>query len=414
MPKQLRAVVRLALRPLPLAIGLLGANCALAEEGANPYYFGVSQAFTHDDNIYRRSDNGTLPIVADTVSSTGLLGGIDQPFGRQRFYANGNINTNRHKNQEQLNNTSYGLSAGLDWSTIERLSGNVRLSANQSLANYGDVNASTTTAKNMQKSQQFGFNARYGIAASLGLEGGIDHNSLEYSAADDLRTVKQDGANLGLRWGHGGPMSVAVSGHASTAKYPQVQVTSLPTPTFAADEVKRRDLQVSVTYSPSGVSSFTSHLSATHENHTLDNLPDFSGVTGGVSWDYNLSGKLKFNASLTRDTGTATTFLQLAPIPTVPVPAPVQTIRVESNRLSTAAMLAFNYEATAKIQLNGNFRHVSSSDSGISGQALSSYGLGVKYQPTRTISLGCNANRESRSSVYSDNIVSCRGELAFR
>src|SRR6266436_4482934 len=132
MPKQLRAIARIALRPMPLAIGLAFTHCAMAE--TSPYYIGVSQAFTHDNNVFRRPDNGTLPVLADTLSSTGLLGGIDQPFGRQHFFANGTAATNRHKNLDQLNNTSYGLAAGLDWSTVERLSGNVRASANQSLA----------------------------------------------------------------------------------------------------------------------------------------------------------------------------------------------------------------------------------------------------------------------------------------
>ena len=193
MPKQLRVIARTALRPLPIAIALAFANGAMAQEAASPYYFGASQAFTHDDNVYHRPDTGS--IVADTVSSTGLLGGIDQPFGRQRIYANGNINTNRHRNQKQLDNTSYGVSGGLDWSTIERLSGTVRFSGNQSLANYGDVNASTTTERNLQKSRQFSATARYGLAASLGLEGGVNHGAIEYTAGDDARTVRQNGAN---------------------------------------------------------------------------------------------------------------------------------------------------------------------------------------------------------------------------
>src|SRR5207245_3758172 len=96
MPKDLRVIARIAVRPMSLALGLAFTNCAMAE--ANPYYIGVSQAFTHDSNVFRRPDNGTLPVVADTVSSTGVLGGIDQPFGRQHFFANGTAAMNRHKN----------------------------------------------------------------------------------------------------------------------------------------------------------------------------------------------------------------------------------------------------------------------------------------------------------------------------
>jgi hypothetical protein len=412
MPKELHVIARIAVRPLSLAIGLGFTNGVLAE--ANPYYIGVSQAFTHDSNVFRRPDNGTLPVVADTVSSTGLLGGIDQPFGRQRFFANGTAAVNRHKNLDQLDNTSYGLATGLDWSTIERLSGNVRLSANQSLANYGDVNAATTTEKNLQKSRQFSANARYGLAASLGLEGGVEHGSVDFSAPNDLRTVRQDSANLGLRWGGGGPLSVGVSARTSKAKYPAV---ATGVGTTAPDELKRNDVGVNATYTPTGLSTFSGHLNATREDHSLDNQSDFHGMTGGVAWDYHLSGKLNLTATLNRDTGTATTFMQLvqSPLPTTPLTPPtVTTVRVDANRVSTTAQLGFNYELTAKIQFNGDVSHIGSSTGDTSSDALTRYNIGAKYQPTRTISLGCNAGRESRSGVYSAHTVGCNAELAFR
>ena len=381
-------------------------------QSANPYYFGVSQAFTHDSNVFRRSENSTLPIVADTVSSTGILGGIDQPFGRQRFYANGTAATNRHRNQEQLNNTSYGLAAGLDWSALERLSGNLRLSANQNLANYGDANAATTIEKNLQKSRQASATVRYGVATALGIEAGVDHGAIDYSLPDDLRTVRQNSANIGLRWGGERALSFLLSGRTSQAKYPRVQ-TSLTT--FDSDTVDRRDIDATVTYVPTGISTFTGTLRATHEKHSLAGRESFSGLTGGVSWDYRLSGRLAFNASLTRDTGTATTLQQVfvPSVPGLPIGS-FQTQQLDANRLSTAVMVGANYVLTGKINLNGNLRRFNSSTNGFGSDTVTSYGLGVSYQPTRTVSLGCTANRESRKSVYSDNTVGCHGELTFR
>lgn len=381
-------------------------------QSANPYYIGVSQAFTHDSNVFRRSENSTLPIVSDTVSSTGILGGIDQPFGRQRFYANGTAATNRHRNQEQLNNTSYGLAAGLDWSTIERLSGNVRVSANQSLANYGDVNAVNTTEKNLQKSRQASAAVRYGVATALGIEGGVDHGAIDYSLPNDLRTVRQNSANVGVRWGGGGALSVLVSGRTSQAKYPTVQTS--PT-TFDTDTVDRRDLDATVTYVPTGISTFTGTLRATRETHSLAGRQAFSGLTGGVSWDYRLSGKLAFKASLSRDTGTATTFQQVfvPSVPGLPIGS-FQTQQIDASKLSTAAMLDASYELTGKINLSGNLRRFSSSTGGFGSDTITSYGVGASYQPTRTVSLGCTANHERRSSVYSANTFGCHGELTFR
>src|SRR5437868_7487215 len=195
-----------------------------------------------------------------------------------------------------------------------------------------------------------------------------------------------------------------------TCALPILLAATIPVPVYAPDEVKRHDLQLSATYVPTGVSTITGHLNVTRETHTLDSRPDFSGVTGGVTWDYHLLGRLNFSASLSRDTGTATTSVQ----PLVTLPVLPSTVRVDTNRLSTVATLGFNYEATAKIQLNGNLRRVNSSDGGSAGQSTSSYGLGATYAPTRTVGLGCNVSRETRSSVYSDNTVGCNASLTFR
>jgi hypothetical protein len=412
MPQKMSAA-QWMLNPLALAAGLLVAQAAVAEDGGSPWYIGASQAFNHDNNVFRRANGGTLPVVSDTTSSTGLLGGIDQPFGRQRFYANGTAAMNRHKNQEQLDNTSYGLNLGLDWSSIERLSGSVTFGARQSLANYGDVNATATTAKNLQKSREAAATVRYGVATAFGIEGGVNHNAIDYTIADDLRTVRQNGANLGLRWGGGRAVSLLVGARTSQAKYPTVATS--PT-TFESDTVDRRDLDATVTYAPTGLSVFTFTGRATHETHSLIGRQNFNGFTGAVTWDYHLTGKINLRASLNRDTGTATTFLQFTPtIPGTTIPiGSTETLRVDSARLSTTAMLDAGYEITSKIGVNANLRRLSSSSGSSGSDSLTVYGIGVHYQPTRTVRLGCTSSRETRSGVYSDNTYGCNAQLTFQ
>ncbi|RQP26324.1 porin family protein [Piscinibacter terrae] len=413
MPQKMRAA-QWMLNPLALAAGLVFAQVAVAEDGGSPWYIGASQAFNHDNNVFRRAYGGTLPVVSDTTSSTGLLGGIDQPFGRQRFYANGTAAMNRHKNQDQLDNTSYGLNLGLDWSSIERLSGSVTFGARQSLANYGDVNATSTTEKNLQKSRDVAATVRYGVESSLGIEGGVNHNAIDYSLADDLRTVRQNGANVGVRWGGGRALSVLVGVRTSQAKYPTVATSAT---TFDSDTVDRRDIDATVTYAPTGLSVLTATLRGTHETHSLAGRQNFSGFTGAVTWDYHLTGKINLRAALNRDTGTATTFLQYTPIvitPVGPVLGSPETLRIDANRLSTTAMLDAGYEVTSKIGLTANLRRLSSSTGSSGDDTLTAYGFGVSYQPTRTLKLGCSTNRETRSGVYSDNTYGCNAQLTFQ
>ena len=73
--KSTRQIARLGLAVISLA----SASCVVAE--TNPYYVGVSQAFTHESNVFRVATGQAES--SDTYSTTSLLAGIDQPFGRR-------------------------------------------------------------------------------------------------------------------------------------------------------------------------------------------------------------------------------------------------------------------------------------------------------------------------------------------
>ena len=124
-------------RALGMCLGLAFAAGACAE--TSPYYIGVNQAFGYMSNLYSSQRNE----LASALSTTSIVGGFDQPVGRQRFYGSGNFGYNYFFNEEArvLNSNSYGLNIGWDWQTIERLSGTARLSASQSLVYYNIAGA---------------------------------------------------------------------------------------------------------------------------------------------------------------------------------------------------------------------------------------------------------------------------------
>ena len=150
-------------RCAPVVLALAAAFGARAE--TSPWYIGASQGFTHQSNVFASFSNPQ----SDTISSTGVLGGLDLQLGRQHLYANGNAQINRRQNFSELNNVSYGFIGGLDWQTIERLSGSLQYTANQSLANYADVRFATVI-RDVQKTQATVATVRYGITPRLGID----------------------------------------------------------------------------------------------------------------------------------------------------------------------------------------------------------------------------------------------------
>jgi hypothetical protein len=67
-------------------LGVIGAGAASAQvelppanpQPGNPYYIGVSEAYTRETNVFRAPLG--QPEASDTYWTTSLLGGIDQPL----------------------------------------------------------------------------------------------------------------------------------------------------------------------------------------------------------------------------------------------------------------------------------------------------------------------------------------------
>ena len=125
----------------------------------SPYYLGVSQTFGYDSNIFRLPDRTEVqqpgggvtviePESSGLISTTLLLAGMDQPIGRQRVYGNLSAGYSSYSNQSQLNSPTYALTAGVDWDTVNKLSGNAEFTSGLRLGSYGDRDVPTGLGDN--------------------------------------------------------------------------------------------------------------------------------------------------------------------------------------------------------------------------------------------------------------------------
>ncbi|HET9641827.1 MAG TPA: hypothetical protein VFP68_00350 [Burkholderiaceae bacterium] len=399
--------------PLPMLIAaVLAALAGRAAAEANPYSLGVSQAFTRDSNIFRAPDN--FERVSDTISSTGLLGAVDQPFGRQRFYANGLVRYNKYMDHDELNNAGYSLSTGLDWSTINRLSGRLYYAVDRSLANYNSTSNTVIDfrGKNLQKTQQFDAAVQYGLVALLSLEAGYNHHSIDYSAALFAPSnFRQDAFSGGLKYRPSGALTLGAGLRTTRGKYPD-----------RPQEVRfrRNDIDLTAEWVASGLSTFNARLSYGRIRYANDIGPDFNAVTGTASWDYRPTGKLRFTTSVSRDTGQETRFYS-------PVLGDIRS--ATNSRLTTAGQLRALYDVTAKIQLYGAGAYARRTINGIPNlgdqghDRTRSLGAGVKWLPLRSLQLACDLTREVRSTdlgiqsgityPYHVNTAGCSAQLTL-
>ena len=400
---------------------LAGSGPAWAE--TSPYYIGVSQGFSSDSNLFRFAED--QPQTHDVVSSTGLVAGIDQPFGRQHFGASGNVRNNRYRDNSQLNNTSFGLNAALDWSTVGSVAGSLAYAASQNQARYGDGVAGQFTGKNIEKAQQATATVRTGVALRLSLESSIEHRSVGYSAVEyNNLDYRQDQVSLGLRYEVSGLLTVGAGLRYAKGKYPQFGATA--TTAATGDSTERRDLDLTAAWVPTGMSSVNARLSFGRLTRKVASAGGFSGATGSLTWAYTPTGKLSFNTTLLRDTGTETRVYGVNTQSGV-----VGTAVDDFNRLTTSVQLSANYAFSAKLALNaavGHSRRALSDTVTVGSTGLPKDGsdtsvnvsLGARYTPSRSGSLACTLGRESRTSsstlsyAYSANTANCTAQLVLQ
>jgi len=212
------------LTPAFVAALAAATACGARADEPSPYYIGASAAVTRNSNVFQQANASAQ---GDTYYSAGLLAGIDQMWGRQHLYANGSIASNRYQDFKQLDNTSYDLAAGLDWATIEKLSGTLRYDVRQGLVNYADanlLNATTLTTKDLQRTQQLNASARYGSVPGFAVDGGLTHRRVDFSAVEDRRDYSQDVGRLGVLWGKSDLLTLGLGGRWTEGDYPQAVI----------------------------------------------------------------------------------------------------------------------------------------------------------------------------------------------
>jgi hypothetical protein len=419
-----------------LAIGVSGSATAQV----SPYYIGASQAFSHDSNIFRVADGN--PESSDVWSTTSLLMGIDQPIGRQRVYADANISYNKYQDLDQLDGTAYLVGLGLDWATVERLSGTLKFNASETLGNYGAADTPATTEKNTERSQDALASVRLGSAAArFNLEGTLSHRELDYSLDSwDRYDYQRDTVGLHVIYRpkggapeaegraplialeHPAPLTLGAGARHTRGTFPRFAKD--PSGAYIADDYERNDIDLTAIWQATGASRVNARISFTDESHDIAGARDFSDWTGAIVWDWRPTGKLHFLTELARDSGQ-----ELNPLTSG---GGTITAVGDTSRLADRIQVRAFYDATAKIQLDALARYTHGSlvntvsppggvvTTAAGNENTTALALGVRYNPTRTIQIGCSIGTESRngdstvSYDYSADYASCFAQIVLR
>lgn len=405
----------------PGRLALLAALAALAQpalaqqqaDDTTPYYFGGSLGVARVTNLYRAS-NATND---DTVTSIGLLAGMDQRLGRQHLTLDGSLQNNRYSTYSDLDNSSYSLRGALNWQTVANLSGELSAKSSRALADFNIGGGVTPIfTKNVERNDEFAALARMGVATRFTLEGGWTHRRRDFSAVEYDRFVfSQDTGSLGIYGTPGANVKLGLVGRHTTGRYPRYPVgvaidpgTQLPVIVSAPNDFTRNDIDFTTNWSTGGSSTLNTRLSRSRLKNGLQGLRDFNGTTGAVGWDWRPTAKLQLGLQYLRDTGSESMIRA-----------------IDLNRVYTSWQLDANYALTAKLGVNasasrGRSRRVADSSTPVADSFDNdkTYSLGLRWAISRGLSLGCQYSYVSRDSsvpqyVYTASSYGCTGQALF-
>ena len=397
-----------SLRPLAL-VGLACLTGGAAWAETSPYYIGASQRFTHNSNVFLAPD---ATAQSDTVSSTGVRLGLDQPISRQRLTASFSANANRYSSLSVLNNTDYALETRLDWETVERLSGNVAFSSRENLP--ADAAALTSGQRNLLKVTSASMQANLGLVTMWSFDVGAAVSRASYSEASYARNnTNQTTVNGGVRVTPASGLTLRAGLRHANVTYPN-----------ANNDVRRNDLDFSAIVNPGGASVFNSRVSLTRENQSaLDR--NTNSWTGALGWNWKPTGKLSTNLTLSRDTSNGSYDFSTGTL----------NIGSSNSTVATTLGLTAQWEVTSKIAMSANLSHARRSlDNSLTvgtgvlptsaSDRTNSLGLSVQYAVLRNVDLGCGVTWSDRSvssatatsltSQYSVTTYNCFGQALLR
>lgn len=410
-PLSLSCPLRLAATAVATA---LASNAWAQADDAAPFYVGTSLGVSRVSNVYRESSATN----DDTVTSIGLLGGIDTRLGRQHLTLDGSLQNNRYSANRDLDNRAHSIRGALNWQTIGNLSGVLSAKSERSLADFnigsGVDPSIIIRQKNIETNDEYQAIARLGVATRYTIEGGWTHRKRDFTVPEYSRFVySQDTGSLGLYATPAGNVRLGLVARHTKGSHPRYPIAFLGTdPTtgqrvyvFTSNDYTRDDIDFTTRWSTGGSSTLNTRISRSRTKNSLDLLRDFNGTTGAVGWNWQPTGKLQFNVQYARDTGQESV-VQVADL----------------NRVYTSWQLGGSYALTGKLSLSAKTSVNRTRRSSESGGALADarddtklYNIGLRWTISRSFSLNCQYDRISRDSsvpqyVYTASSYGCTGQ----
>lgn len=404
-----------------IAAGMVGGPIAAIAQPADtdrPFTLQARQAVEHDDNLLRLADGEPVPagLSRTDTRAIGTLGGsLAARLGRQTARAALELADHRHADNPGFDHVAHRASFGLDVETAGRLDGTLRLDhaggivAFEDLDDLDDRGAIVAGQRVRQRTERAGLTLRRG--AALGLELGLHARRTRWDGAGLGRwQVAQRQLGTGVRWTPHEQAHVALqvragSGRGSDAPLP---------PTPEAPRFTLHAVELDARW-PAG--AWTLEAALGHERLRLAGPlaglvagpaaspaasplagPTVDGARrtdGGPTARFGLrrdgGGAVRLGLALERDHG----------LRSLDAAGAGPAVLRDTSRVEHALRARLELAPSAKLGLDATLRLAAvdlerDSDAARGRERTVRLGLGLRWQPLRSVDTRCEAVRERR------------------
>ena len=355
----------------------------------DPLNFIAGVSMQHDNNLFLLPSGYALPSNVERADNiTTAYGGLklDKPYEMQRFKADYTLTAYKYQNNSNLDFIAQKYDAVWLWNLTPYLNGTLSAERQESVNNLQDYrNFSLVNVQNITTTDKQHFEADYSPHGIWHLLGGITRSSLSNSRAalSEEDSFTMDTLDAGVKYDFRSGSAVTLMGHESRGTYDNriINTAALFDTRFDESEVETK-----LSWLISGKSQLSAraaYVSRTHENFSQR---DYSGLAGNLNYRWTPSGKLRVTLSVTSDLSSyQTDYSSYTRNNTVSIsPAYALTDKINLRASASISERTFLGDVGAP-----SLERVDKSKSA---------SLGVDWMPWRSVTVGGNLMRSTRSS----------------
>ncbi|HSI52754.1 MAG: outer membrane beta-barrel protein [Ramlibacter sp.] len=284
---------KLPFRPLLLAAAMGVVPAAFAQEAPAPDVFQLRAGvgLEHDNNVLRQNSGE----ISDTMGVLTVGAKVEKQFGLQRVRADIEGATFHYQDHSELNYTTLNYAAAWDWSLTPHFHGVLSADRRQ----YREVSTDSITFVNSigrRTERNEVLEGMYDVGARVRLLGGFTHYSSEsteprsWDASPHVRS-----ARVGI--GYETPKGTLLTARVRRGEGEYTETS----PGSATGDFDEREVEVALKWPVTAKTAVEARLAHLERDHGTAPQLDFSGMVGGASVSWEITGKTKLMAGYVRD-----------------------------------------------------------------------------------------------------------------